>query len=188
MSTLAVFLVLAGGTAIAASVKTDDIKNEAVTTKKIAKKAIKPPRIATEAVKTNKLRDEAVSTDKLRDDAVTTPKVDDLAITTPKIANAAVTDEKLANPVLWARVLADGTLDRNEGATVGQRINAGNYRVEFTRDVSACIFQVTPENVSQSLTAHADIDATNAQRVFVSLRNGADAVRTDGNFQVAAFC
>lgn len=55
-------------------------------------------------------------------------------------------------------------------------------------DISQCTYQVTPENVGQNLTAHADVDVTNNQRVFVSLRNAANAVRTDGNFQLALFC
>jgi hypothetical protein len=90
--------------------------------------------------------------------------------------------------VMWGRFAANGTLEAGFGATQGQRINPGNYRAEFGRDMTNCSFQATPSNVNQNLTAHAALDVTNNQRVFVSLRNAEDAVRTDGTYQVAVHC
>jgi len=115
-------------------------------------------------------------------------QISDGAVETSKIADDAVTNSKLSNPTYSALVQANGNFVRGVGATTSQRINAGNYRVEFETDISQCTYQATPANVNQSLTAHADVDAVNNQRVFVSLRNAANATRTDGNFQVAVFC
>jgi trimeric autotransporter adhesin len=210
VASIALFVVLGGGAyaTIDRKIGTSDLRKGAVTTPKLGKQAVKagklakdsvrPPKIRDGAVNTNKLGDEsvtgskvsdgAVSTSKLSDGAVSTSKLSDGAVSTSKLADGAVTDLKLANPILWARVLANGTLDRNKGVTNALRINNGNYRVVFGTDISQCTFQVTPENVGQNLTAHADVDVTNNQRAFVSLRNAANATRTDGNFQLALFC
>lgn len=179
MSSIAVFLVLGGGVAWAhGKIGTSDLKKGAVTT----------PKLSGQSVGAGKLKQAAVRPAKIAEGAVRTSKIFDGTMTTSKIADGAVTDSKLSNPTLWGRVLANGTLDRNKGVAGALRINAGNYRVVFGTDISQCTYQVTPENVGQSLTAHADVDVTNNQRVFVSLRNAANAVRTDGNFQLALFC
>ncbi len=70
MATIAVFGVLAGGTALAA---------EKITAKQIANGAIKSK--------------------KLKNGAVTTPKLADLAVTTAKLGNSAVSGAKLGNVV-----------------------------------------------------------------------------------------
>lgn len=165
------------------------IKNGAVKTGKIKSGAVKTAKIAGAAVTAEKIADAAVTTAKIGDEAVTTAKLASGAVTTAKIADAAVTSEKLAHPTYWA--FAEGfpaNLVRGHGATAATRVNAGNYRVEFTVDISECSYQATPTDVTQSLTAHADLDATNDQRVFVSLRNSTNAVRTDGDYNLAVHC
>jgi hypothetical protein len=117
-----------------------------------------------------------------------TDDIADAAVTTDKIGDGSVTNGKLSNPTYWAQVAANGNFVRGNGATTSVRINNGNYRAEFDTDISECTFQATPRNVNQSLTAHADLDAANNQRVFVSLRASNNGVRTDGNFQVAVNC
>ncbi|MGI8632946.1 MAG: hypothetical protein ACR2NA_10435 [Solirubrobacterales bacterium] len=103
--------------------------------------------------------------------------------------NADQVDGKGASELVqWAKVLANGTLNRNFGATSATRINAGNYRVDFGENISQCTYQATPVNVNTSQTAHADLDVTNDNRVFVSIRNSTNAARQDGDFQVAVHC
>jgi hypothetical protein len=165
------------------------IKSAAVKTAKIAGAAVTTEKIADAAVTTAKIGDEALTTAKIASEAVTTAKIASEAVTTAKIADAAVTSEKLARPTYWA--FAEGfpaNLVRGHGATAAARVNAGNYRVEFTVDISECSYQATPSDVTQSLTAHADLDATNDRRVFVSLRNSTNGVRTDGDYNVAVHC
>ena len=92
---------------------------------------------------------------------------------------------------LWATVgvvATTATLQRGDGADRVVRSDTGDYRVEFTRDVSQCGYQVTPGSVDQNLTAAAAADATNAQSVAVSLRDPSTANRTDGSFSVAVLC
>jgi hypothetical protein len=172
-----------------AAVTAEKIADAAVNTAKLGDDAVTTAKIAVAAVTAEKIADAAVTTAKLADEAVTTAKLGDEAVTTAKLADAAVTSEKLARPTYWA--FAEGfpaNLVRGHGATAVARINAGNYRVQFTVDISECSYQATPSDVNQSLTAHADLDATNDQRVFVSLRNSTNGVRTDGDYNVAVHC
>ncbi len=100
MSSLAVFLILGGATAFAAtkvgsneikanSIKTGKIVKEAVTAGKIKKNAITESRIADGAVTTNKIADNAVTTGKIANDAVTGDKVKESSLgQVPSAANA----------------------------------------------------------------------------------------------------
>jgi hypothetical protein len=86
MSSLAVFMILGGATAVAATkIGTPQLKAGAVKTGKLAK----------EAVKAGKLAKNAIRTDKIADAAVTTPKIADGAVTTAKIADNAVNGAKV---------------------------------------------------------------------------------------------
>jgi hypothetical protein len=109
---------------------------------------------------------------------------------TEKAADSELLDGKDGVQVAsWAVVNAAGALVRSFPANVTSlRINAGNYRVDLARNVSQCAFFVTPQDVAQNLTAHAELDVTDAERVFVSLRDAATATRTDGEFQVSVQC
>jgi len=90
-SSIALFLVLGGATAVAAQkIGANELKANAVKTGKIVK----------EAVTTSKLKKSAVTTDKIADLAVTTGKIADLAVTTGKIANDAVTGDKVKESTL----------------------------------------------------------------------------------------
>jgi hypothetical protein len=101
MSSIAVFLVLGGGAAVAAglgknSVGTPQIKRNAVKVGKLAPEAVKAGKLAKNAVPTNRLRDNAVSTTKVADEAVTSSKLAKDSVLTDKILNDAVTTGKLA--------------------------------------------------------------------------------------------
>jgi hypothetical protein len=191
------------------AVATAKIANAAVTSAKLADSAVTAAKIADAAVTSAKLADSAVATAKIADAAVTSAKLADNAVATAKIANAAVTsakladsavteakladgsvsDAKLQHPTFWARVETGTppTLVSGNGATQALRINNGNYRVVFETSIEACSFQVTPNDVGTNLIGAADVDAADAQRVFVSLRDTA-AVRTDGDFNLAVHC
>ena len=86
MSSIAVFLVLGGATAFAASkVGPHRLKANSVTT----------PKIKANAVTTRKLRKNAVTRLKIRDGAINSDKLADAAVDTDKIANGAVTAAKI---------------------------------------------------------------------------------------------
>jgi hypothetical protein len=118
MSSIAVFLMLGGATAFAAtkiganeikanSIKTGKIVKEAVTAGKIKKNAVTESRIADGAVTTNKLADNAVTTPKIANDAVTTGKLAASAVSTGKLENGAVNTAKLGNGAVTAAKLAE---------------------------------------------------------------------------------
>jgi hypothetical protein len=72
MSSIAVFLILGGATAIAAKkIGTGQLKAGAVTTGKIKKGAVKTGKLAKEAVKTAKIANSAVTSEKILNGTVT---------------------------------------------------------------------------------------------------------------------
>jgi hypothetical protein len=86
MSSLAVFLILGGATAFAATkVGSNEIKANSIKTGKIVK----------EAVTAGKIKTGAVTESRIADGAVTNKKIADNAVTTGKIANDAVTGDKV---------------------------------------------------------------------------------------------
>jgi len=106
MSSLAVFLVLGGGAAVAAtkigagdlkanSVKTGKIVKEAVTTSKLKSGSVVTTKIANGAVTGAQLADGSVDGAKIADNAVGTAKIADNAVNTAKIADKAVTGAKI---------------------------------------------------------------------------------------------
>jgi hypothetical protein len=117
MSSLAVFLILGGGAAIAA-------KQKRIGTNKIKAQAITAGKLKNEAVSSQKLRSGAVSAEKLAEGSVTSSKIAREAIGADQIANEAIGGEKIrestlsevpsansANPVLFARVSSNGSVD-----------------------------------------------------------------------------
>jgi hypothetical protein len=138
VSTIALFLVVAGAGAFAAThalkknsvtsksikngqVKTADLANKAVTTAKLGDGAVTTAKLgggavgvgqlANEAVTTAKLANNAVGTGKLANEAVAAGKLGKEAVTTGKLAKAAVTSEKLAaNSVSGLSQIVDGTV------------------------------------------------------------------------------
>lgn len=103
MSSLAVFLVLGGATAFAAtelaknSVGAKQIKKNAVTSAKIKKEAVAAGKIKNGAVGAAKLGAGAVGADKLADNAVTNAKLAADSVSTGKIAPGAVGSDRIAD-------------------------------------------------------------------------------------------
>lgn len=101
MSTLAVFLVLCGATAIAANVP-----RHSVGPRQLKANAVTTPKIKANAVTTRKIKKNAVTTIKIKDNAVENAKLDDDSVTTPKIASEAVTGAKIdAASTPFARIV-----------------------------------------------------------------------------------
>ncbi len=113
MSSFAVFLILGGATAFAATkVGPNEIKANSIKTGKIVKEAVTTGKIKNGAVKEGKLADGAVTTNKLADNAVTTPKIANDAVTNGKIANDAVTNGKIANGAVTGNKIGASTVTR----------------------------------------------------------------------------
>ena len=119
MSTIAVFLLLGGATAIAAKKQTQKIgttqlKASAVTTKKIKNGAIVNSKLAAAAVSADKIADGSVTNSKLADGAVTGSKIAGDAVTGDKVNEATLSEvpsANSANPIAFARVNLNGVVD-----------------------------------------------------------------------------
>lgn len=112
MSTIAVFLVIGGASAFAAtelasnSVGTKQLKGNAVTSAKIKKEAVGAAKIKNGAVSTGKLAAAAVTAEKLGAASVTSEKLGATSVTSEKLGNSAVTSEKLATASVTGEKLA----------------------------------------------------------------------------------
>jgi hypothetical protein len=112
MSSLAVFLILGGATAVAATkIGANELKANSVKTGKIVKEAVTAGKLKKNAVTTEKIADGAVTTPKLADNAITTAKIANDAVTTGKLADTAVTTGKLANDAVTGAKVNEATLN-----------------------------------------------------------------------------
>ena len=102
MSSIAVFLVIGGGAAFAAT----QLPKNSVGPKQLKKSAVKTSKISNQAVKAGKLATNAVTTNRIRDAAVTGPKIAAGAVTGDKIAAGAVGRGNLAEAALLPRAYA----------------------------------------------------------------------------------
>ncbi len=111
MSSIAVFLVLGGATAFAASkIGANQLKANSVKTGKIVKEAVTTAKIKKNAVNNSKIADGSVTTSKIANDAVTGEKVSEGSLGQVPKAALAVNAENGA-PRAYARVQAGGGVD-----------------------------------------------------------------------------
>jgi hypothetical protein len=139
MSTLAVFLVVAGGSAVAAnqlaknSVGSNQLKKNAVTSAKIKGNAVSGGKIANGAVTGSKLGGGAVGASKLAADSVTGAAIADGAVNGSKIGAGAVGTGNLADASVTGAKVKDGSLTGGDiqQSTLDQ-VKAGNvYGVTY---------------------------------------------------------
>jgi hypothetical protein len=135
MSSIAVFLILGGATAIAASkIGTSQLKASAVTTGKIKK----------EAVTTSKIKKEAVTGAKIKLSTVGKVPSAGTADNAEKLGGAAPSTYE--GKVAWALIAADGTVIQQSGGISAVRNGSpgfGTYNVKFPNDVSNMALSVT---------------------------------------------
>jgi hypothetical protein len=120
MSSLAVFLLLGAGSALAAKkhntqkIGSTQIKASAVTAAKIKNGAVGNSKLAAAAVSTEKLADGSVVNSKLADGSVTTSKLAGDAVTGDKVNESTlgeVPSANSANPAVFAKVGPTGVVD-----------------------------------------------------------------------------
>jgi hypothetical protein len=121
VASLALFLVLAGGTAVAAkqmlpknSVGSNQIKKGAVASAKLKNGSVTAGKLAPGAVDTSKLAGGAVNTEKLASGAVTAGNIGPGAVTSGAIANQAVGTSKLATGAVANGNLANDAVTSNK--------------------------------------------------------------------------
>lgn len=160
--------------------------NAAVTTPKVADGAVTGPKVANAAVTGPKIADGAVGTAKIDSEAVTTAKIAGAAVTGPKLAPASVGTANLAPEVadrlpLWIVVSPNGTATRGSQGVTATRVNLGNYRLDFGRDMNACGYTGTQHvfQADQIGFVGIQVDVTNPNRLAVrtTAQNGTAADR-----------
>lgn len=121
MSSIAVFLILGGATAVAAKkIGSNEIKGNSITTGKIKKEAVTKAKIKKAAVDSSKLADNAVTTAKIAKDAVTGEKVNEATLGTVPDASklAGLEPSAYQSRVRWA--LVDSGANGNVGQILAQ--------------------------------------------------------------------
>ncbi len=174
MSSLAVFLLLGGATAFAAS-------------------KIGPNQLKANSVKTGKIVKEAVTAGKLKKGAVTEAKIADGAVTTRKIANDAVTGEK-ANESTFGKVPSAANADAVNGQSqtkVFKILNPGQtnitvatiagFTIKATCEAGNIDVTLTaPSGPPTVLTAEGDGSPQGAIFEYDADEGGGSEVRLDG--------
>jgi hypothetical protein len=192
MSSLAVFLILGGATAFAATkIGANQLKANSVKTGKIVK----------EAVTTSKLKNGSVTTPKLANDAVTGEKANESTFgqvpsaKTAETAGFASTAGTTSN-VLWAVVknpagAANATLVRSS-QPAPQVVESVGVSVIFNRNVTTCAWLATrglPGAEGAEVPGFAEVNgvAGNANAVEVRVRDDEGTI-DDGNFHLGVLC
>jgi hypothetical protein len=140
------------------------------------------------------IADGAITTPKLGDGSATEAKLANGSVTEAKLANGSVTEAKLAAALAdklpkWAVVNTDGTLLRGTTGVTSLRINAGNYRVAFGKDISQCSWAGVQVEVTAAQLGNIgiELDVTDNTRLFVRTTDAADAT-ADRVFSVQVAC
>jgi hypothetical protein len=207
MSSLAVFLVLGGATAFAATkIGANEIKANSIKTGKIVKEAVTAGKIKNGAVTTSKIGALAVTTDKIATDAVTGDKVKESTLGEVPKAALAANAERLGGlsaggferTVRWAVVSANagGATVVRGNATGAGRISPGNFFVSFPADIRNCAYVATNGDTEAGAGPAGEISveqraADNPTDIEVRTYNSAgaqtDPAAGDG-FHIAVFC
>ena len=124
VSTIALFLVLAGGAAYAA---------------KVGKKSVGPAQLKANAVTTAKIKANAVTTRKIKKNAVANGKIKDGAVESAKIADGSVTRTDLAEATLpYSRIVfetrGNSTVQLESGKPAVYPLANATYSQEAGRD------------------------------------------------------
>jgi hypothetical protein len=134
VATLALFLVVAGGSVWAASkIGSRDIKRDAVKSKHIKNGAVKQQDLGANSVGPSSLQGNAVGSDQLAPDSVGTRELKQGGV-----AYADV-DPQALSPRLFAHVSSSGQLGESAGVESAGRTGTGQYYVRFNRDLHGCV-------------------------------------------------
>ena len=165
-----------------------------ITSADLAKGAVTAPKIAKNAVKTRALANNAVKTAKIKDAAVTTAKLGDGQVTSSKLAAGSVGRTQLAPDLqpLWAFVWGGPTINKGKGAVAVESLSAGNYKLTFDRDVSACGYTATmaaPKSVDPEQIGVISVSSFNNDPASVNVRTrDLDGSPAAHGFTVQVWC
>jgi hypothetical protein len=185
MSSLALFLVLGGATAFAATkIGANQLKANSVKTGKIVK----------EAISTSKIKNGAVTTNKIADNAVTGAKADEATFGQVPSAKTADVAGSASN-VLWAVVsnpsgVGNASLVRSSQPAPTVTESTGVI-VQFNRNISNCVWNATRGATGEGVETAGFVEVGgadgNANAIDVRTRESNGSI-TDGNFHLVVIC
>ena len=125
---------------------------------------------------------------------MTTPKLVDGSVSSSKLAAGSVTRSHLATDLqpLWAFVWGGPTINKGKGAVAVSSLSAGNYKLTFDRDVSACGYTATmaaPKSTDPEQIGFINVQSFNGDpnSVIVRTRDSAGPLAARG-FTVQVWC
>src|SRR3954451_3975932 len=187
MSTLAVFLVLGGGAALAATqlgkntVGTKQLKKNAVTAAKIKNGAINGAKVADGSltgadvadgsIGTGDIANLAINTAKLADGAVNTAKLADNAVNSAKVQDKSLKGGDVADDSLTGTQISEGTLKNVDAATLNGKAS--------TQFLSSAVYKdETTENGGTELSDGTFVQSKSCLPGDVMLSGGPASVRS----------
>jgi hypothetical protein len=182
MSSIAVFLVIGGATAIAAkqvlpknSVGTKQLKKNAVTSPKLADGSVTSSEIADAAVTLAELANNSVNSAKITDASVTSADIADAAVTLAKLAGNSVDSTKVVDESLAAADLGPNSVSTSEIATNGvQALEIADNTIDGGEVVNAGLSDIDVGNASGTFTFDAASVAANGCTVVAPSVAGVD--------------
>ncbi len=173
MSSIAVFLVLGGGAAMAGShllpagsVGPRQLQPRAVKTGYIDRNAVRTGKIALEAVRAGKLSKNAVPTNRLRNNAVATSKIANFAVTEAKLRNANVTTEKIRGIAVTGDKIAPGVIDTGklaDGAVTNAKLGNASVRAE---KLGPIVIRSKTEEITEMSAGEAEVSCNDDERML----------------------
>lgn len=207
MSSIAVFMVLGGATAFAATkIGANEIKANSIKTGKIVKEAVTTSKVKNAAINTSKLANDSVTTEKLAADAVTGEKAKESTFGEVPKANTANTATTASNALAlggkpaadysiryFARVngtAANPTLAAGSpGVTVNSnRPFTGAATVNFPVDMTNCAVVVTGVSGGAEIAARQSTTSDGSAVVIVTTTVADPTVNTNFSFNVIGVC
>jgi hypothetical protein len=204
MATIAVFLVLSGGTAVALSgsntvftddivngeVKVTDIGQGAVMTDEIANGQVRAADIGDGEVKSADIANGQVTADDLATNSVRADEIADGQVKSPEIGNGEVQAEDLASGVkpgasgarAWGVVTFTGVLAHSKNVTAVTHPEVGVYCIDPGSGIDATTAVMLVGDSSQGQTDSFSDDVSLAQ-----WRTGAPECSTVGTMEVRTF-
>jgi hypothetical protein len=176
MSSIAVFLILGGATAIAA----DQLAKNSVGKKQLKANAVTSAKIKKNAVTAAKIRDGAVGTTKIGDGAVSSAKIGDGAVSAAKIGAGAVTGAKVQDGTLTGADINLGTLGTVPSSATTDVVKTSQGKVALGAEATVLAYGPlavvvrceVPVEDPTVITPHVYIASSTDGTVFTSWRDG----------------
>jgi hypothetical protein len=131
----------------------------------------------------------SVGASEIQTDAVNATEIANDSIDSGEIVDFGLSNEDVG--VLFAQVNANGTLANSSGGVTVAPIAAGQYEVDFGRNISSCAFVITQGEAGVGGAVGAITGVTdrggNAEAVFATIRTH-DNVSVDRAFQLVVVC